>query len=529
MMVRRAFFILSCGLPLAIVAFSFWWPQCLWLFAIVGPIIALGIHDVTQTKHALLRIYPVIGHGRYIMEEVRPEIQQYFVESNINGTPFSREMRSVVYQRAKGELDTQPFGTQRDVDEVGYEWLQHSMVPKSVAACESRVIIGGDECTQRYESSHLNISAMSFGSLSCNAIEALNLGAQRGGFAHNTGEGGISKYHRKHGGDLVWQVGTGYFGCRTEDGKFCSDRFRDQSQIDAVKMIELKISQGAKPAHGGILPKEKVTAEIAEIRGIPMGQDVNSPPSHSAFSTPTGLLEFIAQLRELSGGKPVGFKLCVGLRAEFLTICRAMAETQIFPDFITVDGSEGGTGAAPPELTNSVGMPLRDGLRFVHNALRGVGVRDKIHLIAAGKIVTSFHMFRTIALGADLCNSARPMMLALGCIQARRCNSNDCPVGIATQDPARYQGVVVEEKAVRVANYHRATIRAFLELLAGVGLDHPNQIDPRQVLRRVDPFTIRSFAEIYPVLENGVLLGDDIPLDWRGLWNSETRNGWLAN
>ncbi len=526
-MVRKIFFTFAIIAPLLIGFAAVWWLAVLWLLVLVVPLIVLGLYDVIQPSHALLRIYPVIGHGRYMMEEMRPEIQQYFVESNINGTPFDREFRSIVYQRAKGALDTRAFGTQHDVNRIGYEWIHHSLAPQPVAEVAPRVSIGSTECGQPYEASHLNISAMSFGALSRTAILALNEGARIGGFAHNTGEGGISRYHLEPGGDLIWQVGTGYFGCRDGNGHFDPRRFEQRSRHVAVKMIEIKLSQGAKPAHGGILPKEKLSPEIAEIRGVPLGQDVVSPPAHSAFSTPIGLLEFVAQLRVLSGGKPVGFKLCIGIRAEFLAICKAMLQTKILPDFITVDGAEGGTGAAPLELTNSVGMPMRDGLWFVHNALRGAGLRDDIRIIAAGKIVTAFHMFRTMALGADLCNQARPMMLALGCIQARRCNTNTCPVGIATQDPARYQGVDVRDKARRVGEYHRATVGAFLQLLAGAGLAGPHEIHPRQVLRRIDPFTIKPFDEIYPTLAEGALQEQaHIPDRWRPLWKAARAEGW---
>ena len=526
-MVRKIFFSSAIAAPLMIGAAAVWWPAVLWSFVLVGPLIAIGLYDVTQRKHALLRIYPVIGHGRYVMEEVRPEIQQYFVESNIDGAPFSREFRSIVYQRGKGDLDTRAFGTQHDVNRVGYEWMNHSLAPASAAKTEPRVSVGGDDCSRPYDASHLNISAMSFGSLSRTAILALNEGARIDGFAHNTGEGGISRYHLEPGGDLIWQIGTGYFGCRDGEGAFDPRQFEERSRLEAVKMIEIKLSQGAKPAHGGILPKEKVTAEIAEIRGVPLGRDVISPPAHAAFSTPIGLLEFVARLRELSGGKPVGFKLCIGFRSEFLSICKAMRQTHILPDFITVDGAEGGTGAAPMELANSVGMPMRDGLWFVHNALRGTGLRGPIRVIAAGKIVTAFHMFRTIALGADLCNSARPMMLALGCIQARRCNTNACPVGIATQDPSRYQAIDVSDKARRVAEYHRATIRAFLDLLAGAGLESPREIHPCHVLRRIDPFTIKHFDEIYPVLDEGALLDEaSIPAWWSSFWNASSADRW---
>jgi glutamate synthase domain-containing protein 2 len=526
-MVRKIFFASAVIAPLLIVFLSLWWAAALWAFVVAGPLIALGFFDVNQRKHALLRIYPVIGHGRYLMEEIRPEIQQYFVESNTNGMPFNREFRSIVYQRAKGDLDTRAFGTQRDVDRVGYEWMNHSLAPKPVATIEPRVTIGGEQCEIPYESSHLNISAMSFGSLSRNAILALNGGARIGGFAHNTGEGGISGYHLEPGGDLTWQIGTGYFGCRTLEGGFDPSQFADKSQHECVRMIEIKLSQGAKPAHGGILPKEKVTAEIAEIRGVPMGHDVISPPAHSAFSKPSGLLEFVARLRELSGGKPVGFKLCIGFQTEFLSICKAMLQTGIRPDFITVDGAEGGTGAAPLELTNSVGMPMRDGLRFVHNSLRGCGLRNDLRLIAAGKIVTAFHIVRTIALGADLCNIARPMLLALGCIQARSCNTNKCPVGIATQDPSRSQGLVVKDKANRVAEFHRATIHAFLELLAGGGLESPREIRPEQILRRIDTADIKNFAELYPTMDDGILLDShSIPERWAEPWGAAMATRW---
>jgi len=410
---------------------------------------------------------------------------------------------------------------------VGYEWMHHSLAPLAVADSEPRVQVGGPQCTQPYLASRLNISAMSFGSLSKNAILALNHGARRGGFAHNTGEGGLSPYHLAPGGDLIWQIGTGYFGCQTPEGRFDAERFAEKAKHDAVKMIEIKLSQGAKPGHGGILPAAKLTAEIAEIRGVPLGHDVISPPSHSAFSDPRGLLEFVARLRELSGGKPIGFKLCVGYRSEFLGICKAMVETDIVPDFITVDGAEGGTGAAPLELSNSVGMPMRDGLMFVHNALRGFGVRDRLRIIAAGKIVTGFHMVRTLALGADLCNSARAMMLALGCIQARRCNMNSCPVGVATQDPMRMQGLDVEHKAERVTRYHQATIHSFLELVAAAALPGPAEIGPEHVFRRSSATRIQRFDEIYPCISQGALLDSStIPASWRRPYDAAYSDRW---
>ena len=493
------------------------WPPVLYALVILVPLFLLGLRDSLQRKRALLRNYPIIGRGRYLLEEFRPEIQQYFVETNIEGKPFSREFRSVVYQRAKGALQTHPFGTQREVYNEGYEWMNHSLAPKHAPDKEPRVEIGAGRCKQPYMASHLNISAMSYGSLSKNAILALNKGAKAGGFCHNTGEGGVSPHHLSPGGDLTWQIGTGYFGCRTEAGAFSPERFKDRSQLPSVKMIEIKLSQGAKPAHGGILPAAKVTKEVAEIRGVPLGEDVLSPPGHSTFHSPKSLLEFIAQLRELSGGKPVGFKLCVGRRAEFLSICKAMLESDIRPDFITVDGAEGGTGAAPLEFANSVGTPLREGLLFVHNALVGCGLRKDIRVIASGKIVTGFHMIRAMALGADLCNSARAMMFAIGCIQARRCNQNDCPVGVATGNPALGAALDVDDKAERVARYHSETIFAFLELIGAAGLDSPDQIAPEHVYRRVAHNKIQNYPTLFNYLKPGELLGA-VPVSWRQDW-----------
>ncbi|MBX2859809.1 MAG: FMN-binding glutamate synthase family protein, partial [Vampirovibrio sp.] len=378
----------------------------------------IGYANALQTKHAIRRNFPILGEGRYLMEAVRPEINQYFVESDIEGRPFHRVQRSNVYQRAKKALNTHPFGTKHDVYQEGYEWINHSLIPVEPPHEDPRVTIGGDHCTQPYSASIFNISAMSYGSLSKNAVLALNEGAQIGRFAHNTGEGGLSPHHLKPGGDIIWQIGTGYFGCRTPEGNFCPENFKKRATLNNVKMIELKLSQGAKPGHGGILPAEKVTEEVAEIRGVKLGKDVMSPPAHQAFNTPRGLLEFLAKLRELSGGKPVGFKLCVGSKQEFLSICKAMVETGLLPDFITVDGSEGGTGAAPLEFSDSVGMPLNDGLVFVHNALVGCDLRNKIRVIASGKVTTAFDLISKLAMGADMCNSARGMMFALGCIQA---------------------------------------------------------------------------------------------------------------
>ncbi len=527
MLVRNQFILLSVIVPLATLVLARFWPHAWWLFSIILPLIALGIYDLLQRKHTILRIYPVVGHLRFIFEYIRPEIQQYFVESDTNGQPVNREFRALVYQRAKGALDTRPFGTVFDVYRNGYEWVNHSLAPRPVHEKNPRIRFGGPDCSQPYDASPLNISAMSFGALSKNAIMALNKGAKIDGFAHNTGEGGISPYHLEYGGDLIWQIGTGYFGCRNSRGGFDEALFTENARMDVVKMIEIKLSQGAKPGHGGILPAIKLTQEIADIRHVPMGQDVVSPPAHSAFSTPVGLLEFVARLRELSGGKPVGFKLCVGNKSEFLAICKAMLETGITPDFITVDGKEGGTGAAPVELTNSVGTPLRDGLIFVHNALIGTGLREQIRIIASGKVMSAFHMLRLMALGADTINSARAMMFALGCIQSRHCNQDTCPTGIATQNPARYKALDVGNKSVRVANYHASIIKNLMELVATAGLDNLNQLRPCLINRRVNGTETRNYEELYPCIETGCLLSDsDRPECWQKDWQKASANQW---
>jgi glutamate synthase domain-containing protein 2 len=464
------------------------------------------------------RNFPVIGHARYLLELIRPEINQYFVESNSDGRPFSRNDRSVVYQRAKGELDTLPFGTQHDVYATGYEWINHSLVPVEPSPECCRVVVGNGACRQPYSASILNVSAMSYGSLSRNAVLALNGGAKRGGFAHNTGEGGISPYHLDPGGDLVWQIGTAYFGCWTADGRFDPDAFAERASLPTVKMIEVKLSQGAKPGHGGILPGAKVTQELAAIRGVPVGKDVVSPPAHSVFSTPLGLLRFLQVLRDGSGGKPVGFKLCVGKRHEFLGIVKAMLDSGIVPDFITVDGAEGGTGAAPLEFSDSVGTPLNEGLSFVHNALVGAGVRDHVRLIASGRVNTGFQMATRVALGADMCNAARAMMFALGCIQALRCNTNACPTGVATQDPELVRGLHVGDKADRVARYHAETVKSFFQVLGAAGFHEPAHLKPWFVMRRVSSGKVLSYHEIYPPLETGVLV--------RGAVNGSLGRAW---
>ncbi|MFV2032515.1 MAG: FMN-binding glutamate synthase family protein [Gammaproteobacteria bacterium] len=522
MNVRQNFFLISIVFIVAI-----YWTKTYWAFVVVAPIIILGLYDLIQTKHTILRIYPVIGHLRYFFESIRPEIQQYFVESNIDGRPINREFRSLVYQRAKNVRDTRPFGTQFDVYRSGYEWINHSLAPIHIEDKHPRVNFGGPDCLKPYAASPMNISAMSYGALSKHAIMALNKGAKLGNFAHNTGEGGLSPYHLKYGGDIVWQIGTGYFGCRDSEGGFDKNLFAEKAQLDVVKMIEIKLSQGAKPGHGGILPAAKLTPEIAEIRHVPMGQDVVSPPAHSTFSTPAGLMEFISELRELSGGKPVGIKLCIGKRSEFLAICKAMLATGISPDFITVDGSEGGTGAAPIEFTNSVGTPLRDAVIFVNNALLGTGLRNHIRIIASAKIFSAFHIARIVALGADTVNSARGMMLALGCIQSRSCNTDQCPTGIATQNPARYKALDIEKKAQRVANFHNLTIENLIELLGACGITETSELQPSHIHRRVNGTSIASYEELYPMVKSLCLLCDeDIPGSWRADWEIATANHW---
>ena len=516
----RRQFVWSVAIVLLVIAIvSVFYRPILWSMALIGPLIVLGFRDYSQTKHAVLRNFPLIGHFRYLLEAIRPEIQQYFIENDTDGMPFGRDERSLVYQRAKRERDTIPFGTLEDVYKVGYEWVNHSIVPIHVEVEDMRVMIGGPACKQPYSASILNISAMSFGSLSSNAVIALNQGAQMGGFAHNTGEGGLSSYHLS-GGDVIWQIGTGYFGCRTKDGHFNPETFAERAAHPNVKMIELKLSQGAKPGHGGILPAAKLTPEIAQIRDVPLGQDVLSPPGHSAFSTPIGLLQFIQRLRELSDGKPVGFKLCVGKRREFLAICKAMVETGIRPDYIAVDGGEGGTGAAPLEFSNHVGSPLIESLIFVHNALVGSGVRDEIRLMAGGKITSGFGMVKRLALGADLCYSARGMMLALGCIQALRCNSNHCPVGVATQDHNLMAGLVPSEKKVRVYNFHRQTLKSVTELLGAMGTHHPHELRPWHIMRRISPTEVRHYGEIFEYLDPGALLAEPLPRSYERAWRA---------
>lgn len=493
-------------------------PYFWWIFVVLGPMVLLGIYDMTQKKSAIVRNFPLVGRTRFAAEWMRPKVYQYFVEPDHEGRPINRIFRNIIYQRAKQVTDTTPFGTQLDLYAEGYEWMNHSISPIDPHTLDQdpRVEIGGPECKQPYSCSLFNVSAMSFGSLSKNAVMALNGGAAIGNFAHNTGEGGISPYHDKFNGDLIYQIGTGYFGCRSNEGGFDEELYRQRVAADNVKMIELKLSQGAKPGHGGILPAKKATPEIAAIRNIEPFKAVHSPPYHKEFNTPKGLLNFIKKLRDLSGGKPIGFKLCIGHKAEFLSICKAMVETGIKPDFISVDGGEGGTGAAPVEFSNSVGMPFKDGLAFVYNALEGFGIKEDIKLIASGKIITGFHIFRAMAIGADACYSARAMMMAVGCIQALECNHNTCPTGVATQKEHLVKGLVVEDKKHRVANFHKETIESFVELMGASGIDNPDKINRSHVHKRIIMNTNMRYDEIYNYIPKGCLLKEEtIPDTWK--------------
>jgi len=489
------------------VALALHYPWLWFVPVIAGALVLLGVVDLIQPHHSIRRNYPVLGHVRWLVEIIRPEIRQYLIESDQEAAPFSRNQRSLVYARAKKEGSERSFGTQMDVYSVGYDFMGHSIRPAPAADPASfRILIGGDQCAQPYSGSVFNISAMSFGSLSANAIRALNKGAAMGGFAHDTGEGGFSPYHRENGGDIIWELGSGYFGCRTETGAFDPERFAAQAENPQIKMIEIKLSQGAKPGHGGILPAEKVSAEIAATRGVAMGQDCVSPASHSAFSTPLQMMEFIAKLRELSGGKPVGFKLCIGQPWEFMGIVKAMLATGIRPDFIVVDGGEGGTGAAPVEFTDHLGTPMREGLLFVHNTLVGAGLRDQIRIGAAGKITSAFDIASVLAIGADWANAARGFMFALGCVQSLSCGTNRCPTGVATQDPMRQRALVVPDKAERVHQFHRTTLKALSEMLGAAGIHHPSDLRPHHLARRISQTEIKLFSQLHVFLRPGELL-----------------------
>jgi glutamate synthase domain-containing protein 2 len=508
---------------IAIATWGHWITYILFTFCL--GLTLLGIHDLLQRQHSLKRNYPILANLRFVLEKVRPEIRQYFLESDIDGKPYNRNKRAIVYQRAKHQLASRPFGTLEDVYEPDFEWLTHSIVPNRVEDQDFRIEVGGPQCGQPYSLSLLNISAMSFGSLGANAIMALNKGAEMGGFAHDTGEGSLSRHHRKYGGDIIWEIASGYFGCRNEDGTFDPERFAERATLDQVKMIEIKLSQGAKPGHGGILPAAKVTAEIAETRGIPLGRDCISPPRHSAFATPIEMMEFIAQLRELSKGKPVGFKLCIGHPHEFMAICKAMNETGIYADFIVIDGAEGGTGAAPLEFVDHIGTPLREGLTFARNCLIGAGLREKIKLGASGRIITAFDMARTLALGADWCNVGRGFMFSLGCVQALACHTGHCPSGVATQDRVRQKALDVPLKSERVRRFHAATLEALAELTGAAGLHHPSEFRPEHIMRRVSETEVRSFADIYPsIAPYSLLEGTANPLytQYWGFANAST-------
>jgi glutamate synthase domain-containing protein 2 len=495
-------------LSVLLIVGGWWHPTLLIGLVITVPAMILAAIDLSQTEHSLRRNFPAAGRMRWFFEWLRPFLRGYIVESNLDGRPFSIEERALVYARAKGDVDSHPFGTELDVYSSEYEWLAHSMAPAMSAPKETRVLVGGDQCTKPYSASRLNISAMSFGSLGANAIEALNLGAKIGGFYHDTGEGSISPYHRKHGGDIVWELGSGYFGCRTKDGRFDPEHFRDRAQADQVKMTEIKLSQGAKPGHGGMLPAAKVTQEISETRDIPMGADCLSPAAHSAFATPREMVEFAARMRELSGGKPVGIKLCVGFPHELFAVVKAMLDSGIHLDFIVIDGAEGGTGAAPVELTDRVGMPLREGLMLARNVLVGTNLKGKVKLAASGKVASGSAIAMNAALGADWCNAARSFMFSLGCIQSMKCHTDLCPTGVATQSPARQRGLVVADKAERVARYHRSTLNALHEIVVAAGLQSPDEFKPSMLRQRINVAEMRSFSETYRFLEPGELLAD---------------------
>lgn len=507
--------VLLTAVSAMLVAFagSGWWVAVVFLAAFL----ILALFDVTQKRHSILRNYPVIGHMRFALEYIRPELQQYFIERNYDGRPFDRDTRTIIYERAKGTNQEQAFGTERDVNEVGYEYLVHSTVPLDPPLDPPTVRVGGPDCTQPYEMALLNVSAMSFGALSANAILALNKGASMGGFAHDTGEGGLTEYHLRNGGDLVWEIGSGYFGARTTDGDFDPKMFADKAAHPSVKCLSLKLSQGAKPGIGGVLPAGKVTAEIAQARNVPEGEKCVSPASHKVFSTPRQLIQFMATMRELGQGKPVGFKLCVGSRTDVLAICKAILEEGVAPDFIIVDGSEGGTGAAPMEYEDHMGTPLTEGLMMVHNALVGSGLRDRIRVGASGKVATGTDIIKRIIQGADYTNAARAMMMATGCIQSQRCHTNQCPVGVATQDPRRARALDVEDKSHRVQRFQEATVKEAMRMVASMGAAGPVELSPLMLRRRIGHMNTKSYAELYDWINPGELLAD-VPAAWAKDW-----------
>jgi len=521
---RKAFIVISFTVlsVTAMLIFVNWKFSLLLLIFI--PLVLMGLYDMYQSKQTIRRNFPLLGRMRYLLESIGPEMRQYFIETDTEGKPFNRLQRSLVYQRSKKEIDTTPFGTQLNVYETGYKWINHSIkaIPFAEVDANPKIKIGSSQCEKPYMASLFNISAMSYGSLSKNAIIALNNGAKQGGFYHNTGEGGLSPYHLQ-GGDVVWNIGTGYFSCRDKEGKFSYEEYVKRATLDNVKMIEIKFSQGAKPGHGGILPKQKVTDEIAAIRLVEKGNDIISPPRHSAFTTPLELMEFIKLLRKGSGGKPIGMKICIGNKSEFLSICKAMVQTQTFFDFITIDGGEGGTGAAPQEYSDHVGMPLREALAFVYDSLNGFGIKNEIKIIASGKVVTGFDIIKCLSIGADVCNSARGMMFALGCIQALECHKNTCPTGVATQDPRLTKGLVPEEKSVRVARFQHETVKSAMELMASAGLRHPDDVDRTVISARTGSTKIETYYEMYPEIETGCLLNEStVPKEYLYFWRKAT-------
>ncbi len=507
---------------------SAWSP---WAGVLMLGLFALGCYDCLQPRQAVRRNYPLTGRLRYMLEYIRPELRQYFLEDDEQKLPFSRNQRAMVYARSKQQNDKRGFGSIKDLYSSGAEWMTHSVRPTRIDPADLRVAVGAGRCSQPYAISLLNISGMSFGALSGQAVRALNKGAAKGCFAHDTGEGSISEHHRVHGGDLIWQIASGYFGCRTADGRFDPERFAAQAQFRQVRMIEVKLSQGAKPGHGGVLPGAKVSAEIAQARGVPAGQDCISPPRHSAFTTPVELLHFVAQLRQLSGGKPVGIKLCVGHPAEWFAIVKAMLKTGEVPDFVVVDGAEGGTGAAPIEFADHVGMPLRDGLRLVHNSLVGTGLRAQVRVGASGKVISAFDIARCLALGADWCNSARGFMFALGCIQSRTCHTDHCPTGVATQDPVRQRALVVTDKADRVYYFHANTLHALAELVGAAGLAQAADITPAHLMQRGADGQVRPLSEVVDTLQEGCLLAPPqtlatLPWPFNSAWQEARAEAW---
>ncbi|KTD66884.1 glutamate synthase [Legionella steelei] len=520
---QKHFYFISIALLLIVFVSSIFWASSLYFLILVIPLIIIGVAD-SFSKNNVLYNYPLIGHIRYVMEFISPEIRQYFLEDDKSGRPYNRQQRELIKMRAHGMPGTHPFGTEQDIKKEGFDFILHSMAEKKVPPEASRIMIGGPQCKQPYSSSRLNISAMSFGALSSQAVLAMNKGAKLGGFLQDTGEGGLTDYHLRYEADIVWEIASGYFGCRTKEGRFDDEEFRKKANQKSIKMIAIKLSQGAKPGDGGLLPGKKVTKEIAKYRDIPEGKDCQSPAIHPEFSTPRGLLEFIVRLRTLCEGKPVGFKLCIGRRSDFLGICKAMLETGILPDFITIDGAEGGTGAAPSEFSDYVGLALDEAIPFVHSSLVGCNLRQHIKILVSGKIVDGFDMVKKIALGADFCNVARPMMFAVGCIQALRCDTGHCPTGVTTQDPKRAKAIDIDTKAVHVKNYHHETIKSFLQIVGTLGVDHPDKLHPSMIWHRLGNQRAKNYTQLYDYLQPGALLSDSIPDDFARDWHQANAN-----